>query len=127
MMIGTVVLGGIAAALIVFGSQIGSTISNHIGVSGIAFTVIWTIVRCVLAIIFVSLLFSFYYYLGPKRESPKWHWISPGGLVGTLIFLAASLGFYMRSRKTAVNPNNVNAEWTGKVAPGAAGLAAQPA
>lgn len=93
MMIGTVVLGGVAAALIVFGAQLGTLISHHIGMSSVAFTVIWNIIRWVLAIIFVSLLFSFYYYLGPKRESPKWHWISPGGMVGTLIFLAASLGF----------------------------------
>ena len=54
-----------------------------------------------------------------------------GGSTGvSVIFVAlvaASAGFYARSRKNAVNPNNVNAEWTGTVAPGAAGLAAQTA
>jgi membrane protein len=93
MMIATVVLGGIAASLIVFGASLGTSISHHIGVSGLGFTVIWNVIRWVVTIIFVSLLFSVYYYLGPKRQTPRWRWISPGGLIGTLIFLAASVGF----------------------------------
>ncbi len=46
-----------------------------------------------LAIVLITLLFSVYYYVGPNRESPRWQWVSPGGIVGTVIFLAASLGF----------------------------------
>jgi hypothetical protein len=29
----------------------------------------------------------------PNRKSPRWQWVSPGGLMATLVFLAASLGF----------------------------------
>ena len=32
-------------------------------------------------------------FFGPNRRAPRWQWISVGGLVGTVIFLAASLGF----------------------------------
>jgi membrane protein len=93
MMVATVVLGGIAAVLIVFGSSLGTSISHHMGISGLGFTIVWNVIRWVVTIIFVSVLFSVYYYLGPKRKSPRWQWVSPGGLIGTIIFLAASLGF----------------------------------
>lgn len=93
MLAATVVFGGLAVALIVFGAPIGSAISGHIFVSGTAFTVVWTIVRWIGAIVFMTLLFSAYYYFGPNRETPSWQWVSPGGLVGTAIFLLASLGF----------------------------------
>jgi len=93
LMLATAVLGGIAAALLVFGASIGSGIDGHIGVSGTAFVVGWTVVRWMLTVIVVTLLFAFYYYYAPNRETPHWQWVSPGGLLGTVIFLAASLGF----------------------------------
>jgi membrane protein len=89
----TVVFGGLSSVFIVEGAPLGNGLSNLIGVHGLGFTVIWTIVRWVLTIILVSLLFSCYYFFGPNREMPTWRWVSPGGVVGTIIFLAASLGF----------------------------------
>jgi membrane protein len=44
-------------------------------------------------VVLITLLFSFYYFFGPNREMPRWQWVSPGGLVGTAIFLLASVGF----------------------------------
>jgi membrane protein len=93
LLLATLVTGATASALIVFGASIGSWIDGRIGISGTAFVIVWTVVRWALTIIVVSLLFAVYYYTGPNRESPRWQWVSPGGVLGTVIFLAASLGF----------------------------------
>lgn len=93
MMIATALLGGVGAGLIVFGSPIGSAISGHVGLTGTPFDVVWTVVRWVVAIVVISLLFSVYYYLGPNRETPRWRWITAGGLFASALVLIASLGF----------------------------------
>jgi len=93
LMLATVVIGGLASALVVFGEPIGHGLAGHVGLHGLAFTIIWTVVRWVLTLILVTILFSVYYFFGPNREMPRWQWVSPGGVVGTVIFLVASLGF----------------------------------
>ena len=72
---------------------------SHAPIAGTAFVVAWTVIRWV-TIIAITQLFSVYYYLGPKRAAPKWQWVSPGGIVGSLIFMAASVGFSFHVAKS---------------------------
>ena len=88
-----VVLGGVATALMVFAQPLGDTIRDDLPFGGGAFVLAWTVVRWVLAVLSLIVLFASFYYLAPNRESPRWAWVSPGGLVGVAIWLAASVGF----------------------------------
>jgi membrane protein len=93
LMAATLVLGGIGAALVILGAPIGSGIEGHVPLHGYAFVVTWTIVRWVVTLIAITGLFSIFYFLGPNRESPRWRWVSVGGVFATVVFLVASLGF----------------------------------
>jgi membrane protein len=58
---------------------------------------IFTVLGYVVSIVAVIVLFSVFYYLGPNRESPSWQWVSPGGIIGTLLWILVSLalGIYV--------------------------------
>ena len=44
-------------------------------------------------IVFAIASLSLLYYFGPSRRSAKWHWVTPGSLIATLLWLVASILF----------------------------------
>ncbi len=86
------VLGGMATVLIVFGAPLGEALRDNLPF-GSAFVILWTAIRWVLGLIFLVGLFATIYYLAPNRDTPKWVWVSPGGILAAAIWLVASLGF----------------------------------
>lgn len=92
LMLAMVVLGGAATALIVFGAPLGNALRDNLPF-GSAFVVLWTLVRWIGGIAALTGLFATIYYLSPNRDTPRWVWVSPGGILAAVIWLTASLGF----------------------------------
>lgn len=55
--------------------------------------VLWSVLGWLTLVVTIVTLLAVYYYFGPNREKPHWKWVSPGGLIGAVIFLLVSGGF----------------------------------
>jgi len=44
-------------------------------------------------LVLVMIVFACLYRFGPSRDEPKWRWITPGSIVGAILWLAASILF----------------------------------
>jgi membrane protein len=75
--------------LIVFGGPLGEAIADKAGLGG-AFDVVWTIVRWPIAFLAILLFFAIVYFLAPDERQRNWKWLSPGSLLGSLLWLALS-------------------------------------
>ncbi|MDX6398103.1 MAG: rane protein [Gaiellaceae bacterium] len=88
-----VVLSGLVLAglmlLIVFGGPLGTALADYAGLGG-AFELVWSIVRWPIAFATILLFFALVYYLAPNVEVRSWKWLTPGSLVGGLLWLALS-------------------------------------
>jgi membrane protein len=84
---GTTVM--LLAVLIVFGGPLGHAIADKAGLGG-AFNVAWNILRWPIAFVAVLVLFAFLYYVAPNEDQRRWQWVTPGSLVGALMWLALS-------------------------------------
>jgi len=75
--------------LIVFGGPLGTAIADKAGLGG-AFELIWSILRWPIAFIAILLFFALVYYLAPNLDVRNWTWLTPGSLVGSIMWLALS-------------------------------------
>jgi membrane protein len=88
-----VLLTGVVTAglflLIVFGGPLGEAIADRARLGG-AFDLLWGIFRWPIAFLAILLFFAIVYYLAPDRTERNWTWISPGSLVGGVLWLVLS-------------------------------------
>jgi membrane protein len=54
---------------------------------------VWKVVKFFAAMFFMAMVFSITYRWGPDGNRRRWHWISPGAVVGIVGWLAVSMGF----------------------------------
>ena len=77
--------------LLVAGPPIGRTIADIFGL-GDVFVLVWNIVRWPVALFFLVFTVALLYYFAPDAGQP-FRWITPGGLVGVLLWVLASVVF----------------------------------
>jgi membrane protein len=75
--------------LIVFGGPIGEAIASEAGLGG-AFELVWAILRWPIAFAALLLFFALVYYAGPNVDQRDWKWVTPGSIVGAILWLALS-------------------------------------
>jgi membrane protein len=81
----------IAVLLLVAGPPIGKGIAELFGLGPI-FELVWNIVRWPVALFFMVLTVALLYYFAPDADQP-FRWITPGGLIGVLLWVLASVAF----------------------------------
>ena len=86
-----IVLAGVFL-LLVFGGAIGDAIAKQAGL-GHAFTLVWNIARWPLVFVAILLFFALVFYLAPNKDQRNWRWVTPGSVLATVVWLAASGAF----------------------------------
>jgi membrane protein len=90
----TIALSGltiVALVIILYGGDIAKFVGAHTGLSTVT-VMIWRMVQWPVALFFVMMAFALLYYWGADVKQ-QWQWITPGSLVGVLLWVGASLGF----------------------------------
>lgn len=88
-----ITLGGIMAAILGLAALvILPVLLRYLGFSGYVARIARYSSLAVM-LIFVLLALSILYRFGPSRRSPRWHWITPGSVLATLLWLLASVLF----------------------------------
>lgn len=60
---------------------------------GSAFVMTWKIAQWPIVLAFMLLAFALIYYFAPDLREQKWTWITPGAVLGVILWLLASFGF----------------------------------
>jgi membrane protein len=88
-----VVMSGFTTAgiflLIVVGGVLGEAIAKKAHL-GDAFQLTWGLLRWPVAFCAILLFFGLVFYLAPNKEQRSWKWVTPGAVVGGLLWLALS-------------------------------------
>ena len=81
-----------ALAAVLAGGSAVAFLANHLGLNYL-WVIVWKIIQWPAALFFISIAFALVYYFGPDLHEQHWYWITPGSLVGVLLWVAVSFGF----------------------------------
>ena len=80
-----------AFAFVVGGADMAGWVAGRLG-AGQAFAEAWAVLQWPVAFALVVLAVDLVYYFAPNADT-KWVWVTPGALLATTLWLAASIGF----------------------------------
>src|SRR4051794_40456920 len=86
-----VMLAAVAIA-VTFTGPLAEQAGKVIGVGGAAVTA-WDIAKWPVILVVVMAMFAILYWAAPNVKHPKFAWVSPGGVVGVVVWLIASAAF----------------------------------
>jgi membrane protein len=91
----TIVLMALVLASLIMVFVGGRLARDLLGFAGLGATGadIWNVVRWPGAVLVAMLVFALIYYVTPDVEHRGFHWLTPGAVVGVLLWLLASLAF----------------------------------
>ena len=81
----------VGVLLLVVGEPIGRAIASVFGLDDL-FLLVWDIARWPVALFFMVFTVALLYYFAPDVDQP-FRWITPGGLIGVLLWVLASVAF----------------------------------
>ena len=87
-----VILIVLSAVIVVFTGPVADKVGSAIGL-GHGAVVAWDIAKWPVLVIIVSLMLSILYYACPNVKQPGFRWVSPGGVLGVVIWIVASALF----------------------------------
>jgi membrane protein len=87
-----VVLIALSAAAIAVTGPVTERVGQAVGLGGTAQT-LFDICKWPVILLIVSFMFSLLYYAAPNVKQPGFKWLTPGGVLAVLIWLAASAAF----------------------------------
>lgn len=81
-----------ALIIVLAGSKIVTGIAGSYSF-GSVFTWTWKILQWPLVFVFITLAFALIYYIAPDVKDQKWQWITPGSVIGVILWLLVSFAF----------------------------------
>jgi membrane protein len=81
----------VALTMVLFGGHIATWVGGMMHMGGL-FTLAWKIVQWPVALAFMLISFAIIYYFGPDVEQRNWMWITPGSVVGLVLWIVATIG-----------------------------------
>ena len=81
-----------ALLLVLLGGKVADGLTVHYGL-GHMFPIAWRLLQWPIVFAFMVLSFALIYYFAPSLKDQDWKWLTPGSLIGVVLWLLVSFGF----------------------------------